>query len=358
MNSFSPARCVNNVGYLPRVGLLGLGRQGAEHLRACLDLARKNQLVIGGICDSNSRRQQEVASTFGLPAFPDHKTMFGAGQLDAVIVAVPNHLHVEMTVDALRSGLHVLKEKPFALSMNEARELGGLASRRGLKLRVAQQRGFHPHYQTARSWSQNLGRIRFIDYAFCLNDTTFSWYWNKATGGGCWHGLGWHGSWIFNFFDVNPVEVSLRQMVGKQRATTLETDDTCFLSSLSSEGTFGRMFLSVVHPEKKEELFIDADGGSIRLHRNGVELFDPQGVRVAENSTRDLWNAAYESQIESFLADLDSSPTPTDPADWNTMVLHSAALSSAEAGGSSFAITQRVTPQVLSEVPALLTSTR
>lgn len=334
-------RCLEH--RLPRVGILGLGRQGAEHLQACVRLAKQNKLVVGGICDVNPQRRRDLADATGVPTFADDQTMYRESRLDAVIVAVPNNLHAESTRIALENGLHVLKEKPFALSLSDGWSLASLASRNGLKLSVAQQRQFHPHYLTARRWTQQIGRIRFVDYSFCLNDTTDSWYWNKGHGGGCWHGLGWHGCWMFNFLGAHASQVCLQQLAGRRRATVLETDDTCFLTSLNSDGTLGRMFLSVVHPEKKEEVFIDADGGSVRLNRKGVELFDELGAQIASDFSQHSWAAAYEAQISSFLQRIDSPDTGIELFAWDTMLLHSVALVSAEAGGTLMPVAHKAT---------------
>jgi len=320
-------------GSLFRMGIVGLGRQGVEHLRACMKLAGDGILSVTGICDVNPERLAALSRQYGLPGYGEPRMFLESGSLDAVILAVPNDQHAEVTSRALQAGLHVLKEKPLAMSMSDATQMIALASQQQRILRVAQQRAFHPHYQAAKGWVCRSGPLRFLDYTFCLNDTRASWYWRKTNGGGCWHGLGWHGCWTFSFLGLAPDEVCVHQITGKRPSSACDTDDSCFFTSLSTSGAFARMFLSVVHPAKREELFVEAEQGAMRLSRSGLLFYDGKGTPVAECAECKDWDGAYEAQIECFLADIRNQSNPFDPLSWRTMQLHSAALASADNSG-------------------------
>lgn len=82
------------------------------------------QAELAAICGRNRNRAEEMASKYAIPGvFIDYREMIERGGLDALVVAVPDDLHYEITIKALDAGLHVLCEKPLALKAQEAREM-------------------------------------------------------------------------------------------------------------------------------------------------------------------------------------------------------------------------------------------
>src|SRR5687768_16641881 len=96
-----------------RVGIIGTTRyaQGA-HLRS---LQSHPGAEVIAICGRDRDRATDVASQHHIPmVFTDHREMFAAARLDAVVIVAPDEQHYPMTMDALDAGLHVLCEKPLA----------------------------------------------------------------------------------------------------------------------------------------------------------------------------------------------------------------------------------------------------
>ena len=69
-------------------------------------------------------------------------------RLDFVIIAVPHYLHYEFTKKAILKGIHVLKEKPMAVFLIQAKELNELAKENNVQIMVTLQRRFNPIYST------------------------------------------------------------------------------------------------------------------------------------------------------------------------------------------------------------------
>jgi predicted dehydrogenase len=69
--------------------------------------------------------------------------MFGEA-LDLVVVCVPHHIGRQVVECAAEHGVHVLKEKPFATSLADARELAETCAGAGIELMVTLQRRFNP----------------------------------------------------------------------------------------------------------------------------------------------------------------------------------------------------------------------
>jgi predicted dehydrogenase len=317
--------CQQNHEQPVKIAIAGLGRQGYEHFEACLSLASKQLVEVVAVCDSNSLTCEAIRTQFNVPSYTSYEEMAEREKYDALIIALPNALHTPVAKDALTRGIHVLKEKPFALSLEDASDLLEIAALSGCHLRVAQQRLFHPFYSKAKSWLEYLGKIRYFDYSFCLNDNTCSWYWNKELGGGCWYGLGWHGCWILNFFLSLPDSSNLQSMSGKKRSASYNTDDTALLNCTYNSGTIARLFFSVCYPIKKEEIFIEGETASLLLNRDILKLFDADGREIANDTNRYKWSLAYEQQLECFISEIKTGEVLTRDLSWETIVLHNAA---------------------------------
>src|SRR3989442_605834 len=79
---------------------------------------------LAAICGRNRSRAEEMAAKYGIPkVFTDYRGMIARGDLDAVIIAVPDKLHHEITLEAVGAGLHVLCAKPLAMTAQQAREM-------------------------------------------------------------------------------------------------------------------------------------------------------------------------------------------------------------------------------------------
>lgn len=157
---------------------------------------------IVGLCDVNpesSRRLMETINRFrnitcqplteeGL--FTDYKEMFDKLSLETVIICTPHVFHYEHVMAALDAGLHVLVEKPMALSIREAEEMKKRADQNGLILAVGYQRHLQPEYYYARETikSGRIGDPHFIvawltqDLRRAIGPRT--WYMNPELAGG------------------------------------------------------------------------------------------------------------------------------------------------------------------------------
>jgi predicted dehydrogenase len=129
-----------------RIGVIGTSIYTSNiHLAALSD---HQDVVLAAICGRNRSRAQDVADKFQIPeVFTDYQDMIKRGKLDAVIVAAPDDLHYPMTMAALQVGLHVLCEKPMALTANEAGEMLNAAERAKVKHMIEFSWRWMPHYQ-------------------------------------------------------------------------------------------------------------------------------------------------------------------------------------------------------------------
>jgi len=104
-------------------------------------VSRSRDVELVGLVDASGQRAQDLAKEHGIGwTATDHRDVIG--RADAVLLAVPHRLHAPMAVELLDAGVHVLVEKPMALSVAECDEMIDSATRSGSVLAVGLQRRF------------------------------------------------------------------------------------------------------------------------------------------------------------------------------------------------------------------------
>lgn len=104
-----------------RLGVVGLRNIGRAHLAQAAGLPG---VRVTAVADTDGERRASAQAEFRVPhAFQDAQALFDHPEVDAVVLAVPTHLHEPLTVAALEAGKHVLVEKPIAHSADAARRM-------------------------------------------------------------------------------------------------------------------------------------------------------------------------------------------------------------------------------------------
>ncbi len=91
------------------------------------------------ICDPDQSRAQKLAQEFGAPAFGDYRQALTKGTTHTVSIAIPTFLHSEVACFAASQGIHILCEKPLALTTAEGQAMIEAAQRHSVKLAVSLQ---------------------------------------------------------------------------------------------------------------------------------------------------------------------------------------------------------------------------
>jgi predicted dehydrogenase len=171
-----------------KAAVIGLG-VGVLHARA-YQASPDSELI--AICDIDQARLHERGKELGIPAemqFTDYRDLLKLPELDAVSVALPNHLHAPVAVDAFEAGKHVLSEKPLAISKTEAARMVAASKACGKTLMVC----FNYRFREDARWLMGMrdaGRMGDIYYARAgwLRNSGIpgwgGWFTNKALSGG------------------------------------------------------------------------------------------------------------------------------------------------------------------------------
>ena len=124
------------------IGVIGVGGRGAGDLAA---VAHEN---IVALCDVDSNRLGAAGQKHqGAKLFRDYRKLLQQDNLDAVVIATPDHQHAPATVRALNRGLHVYCEKPLTHTVEEARVVAKLAAEKGAATQTGTQNHEHPGYK-------------------------------------------------------------------------------------------------------------------------------------------------------------------------------------------------------------------
>ena len=156
-----------------KIGVVGVGHMGRYHVNT---LAHVKNCNLTAICDVNETGLTELAKTYSIEYFTDYEKFLT--KVDAVIVAVPTHLHFEFASKAIQMGKHVLVEKPITHSIPEAEKLFELADKHNIILQVGHVERFNAAVQELQHiiknpyliQAQRLGpRSRILDVGAVLD---------------------------------------------------------------------------------------------------------------------------------------------------------------------------------------------
>jgi predicted dehydrogenase len=148
-----------------RLGLIGCGRIAqVAHLPA---IAKSADVRLVAVSDPSTVLADAVARRYGVAGYTRTGDLLQAG-LDAVLIAVPDRFHRDLGVQALQAGLHVLIEKPAAVTSAEAGELLDMAEKLGRKVQVGAMRRHDPGIQYARAAVDSLGAIASATFWYRL----------------------------------------------------------------------------------------------------------------------------------------------------------------------------------------------
>jgi predicted dehydrogenase len=115
-----------------KVALIGTGKVTlSNHLPG---ISRCPGASLVALCDANPRTLEEASRASGITrTWTDPLACIRESGVDAVIIATPNRVHHEIAMAAIHAGMHVLCEKPLALSAADAREMAAAADRAGVR---------------------------------------------------------------------------------------------------------------------------------------------------------------------------------------------------------------------------------
>jgi predicted dehydrogenase len=257
--------------------VIGVGGMGGNHARSFKDI-EEAELV--AVADVNAETAQKVASETGAKAFTDANDLIDNGGVEAILIATPHFFHPTVAIYAASKGVHVLSEKPIAVTVSAADEMVAAAQNAGITLGVMfQQRTEGVRLQMkAMLDGGELGKIHRIAM-------TAPWYRPQAYyGSGSWRGT-WKGEG--GGILMNQAPHSLDQFVWlaggspqsvqalcDTRLHEIEVENTAMAICDFGDGKIGTFYASTAEVPGGERVEIAGDKGVLVLDGKKLRFFE------------------------------------------------------------------------------------
>lgn len=259
-----------------RIGLIGFGYWGPMFVR---NFEQIEGIEAAWVCDLDAERRAAVAERYpSVPVYDDVDRALSAGA-DAVVVATPPRTHAPLARRVLDAGMHVLVEKPIAMTGEEALALGRLAESKKRTLMVGHILRYNPALQTIRAMIEE-GDLGDLHY---LTSTRVN--------------LGRHHRDVNVMWDLGPHDLSaILPLVGQRPAAVSAwgrpfiqkgLEDVAFLYLRFPGGQIAHIHLSWLDPLKvrqmvvvgsKRMLVYDDVETKITLHDKSVDVIPHAGT--------------------------------------------------------------------------------
>lgn len=281
---------------------------------------------VHAIASRNIGSAERVAKDMGIPnALGSYEELLARDDIDVIYNPLPNHLHVPVTIQALKAGKHVLCEKPLGMRASDMQPLLDVAAQKPeLKLMEAFMYRFHPQWQKAKSVVESgvLGDVTFIDSAFTyFNDDPANVRNQQGIGGGALLDVGCYCISLSRYlFDSEPLSVSGSLRMNEESGVDIQASgimqfangDANFVCSMQLQNSQWVRVLG-----SKGSMLIDAP---FYPRSSGSEGAVPQKVIVCVEENVEVYEYnnvnQYVLQVDAFAdAVINNKPVPTPLGD-------------------------------------------
>jgi len=311
-----------------RVGVVGAGAIAqVAHLPA---LARSRMAQLVALCDNDGPKASALGERFGVhDVYTDIEDLLEGAELDAVVLTTPNHLHEPHALSAIAAGVHVLCERPLALTSRGVDRILTAAARAGRKVAVANNHRFRSDVQALSSFLRGgeLGKLLGIRAGhYEERQTRDGWRYRRAeAGGGAFTDFGLPqldlALWLADY--PEPVRVSAH-MERARGASAVDESMLAFIECASGMTITIDVSWSYIGLEARWWFDTLATRGSARLSPFHVVKdlnSTPTDVTPRGASTRDsTFIQSYRAELAHFAAMVRGEAAYEPPTD--QLVLH------------------------------------
>lgn len=270
-----------------KYALIGCGRISTNHMKAAVN----NKLNIVGVCDILPEKMEEILEKHGLEKeetihrYTDYKELLEKEQPTLVSIATESGNHAEIALYCIEKGVHVIIEKPMAMSIDDANKIINLAEEKNVKVSACHQNRFNVAVQELRK-AVEAGRFGKISHG------SIHVRWNRNKG--YYDQASWRGTWaqdggaLMNQC-IHGIDL-LRWMMGdeveevygatrQQFHGYLEAEDVGMAVVKFRNGAIGTIEGTTnVYPKNLEEtLYIFGENGTVKIggtSTNNIDVWD------------------------------------------------------------------------------------
>lgn len=278
-----------------RVGLVSTSWWAGLMHAPALQSHPEAQLV--AVCGRNAERAREFADKHDIGRwYTDYREMIGNGNLDALVVAAPEEAHHEVCMAGIGAGLHVLCEKPLAMTAAQAKAMASAAEAAGIVHMTYFTRRWMPCFRYLKQLVEEgyVGKVyesSFRSSGGYGRGGGYQWKWDQRHGLGILGDLGSHeidlAHWLIG--DVRSVSASLAALVKRPPPDDAfePASDSALLNLQFEDGSHGVVHVSALtHLGSRAmewEVRLYGESGSLGLTMNFADGWKIWGIRSAEN---------------------------------------------------------------------------
>ncbi len=277
-----------------KYALIGCGRIATNHIKA----VKNNALELVAVCDIIPEKMEELLKKHDLheessiKRYTDYKQMIAENQLELVSIATESGLHAEIALHCIDNGIHVIIEKPIAMSMADAEEIIRRSEEKGVKVSACHQNRFNLAIQQTRL-ALEAGRFGKLSHgSIHVRWNRNQDYYTQAPWRGTWAQDGGtlmnqciHGIDLLRWMMGDEVE-EVYGATRQQFHDYLEAEDVGMAVLKFKNGALGTVEgTSNVYPRNLEEtLYIFGENGTVKIGGTSTNNVDVWNFREAETS--------------------------------------------------------------------------
>lgn len=285
-----------------RYALIGCGRISTNHVKAAVN----NKLEMIAVCDVMPEHMESVLAKHDLQKdttikrYTDYKKMIEENQLDLISIATESGLHGEIALYCIEHGIHVIIEKPMAMSLEEADRIITLSEEKGVKVAACHQNRFNIAVQKMRQ-ALEMGRFGKLSHGsvhvrWNRNKDYYAqapWRGTWAQDGGALMNQCIHGIDLLRWMLGNEVE-SVYGVTRQQFHHYLEAEDLGMAVVKFKNGAVATIegTTNVYSQNLEETLYLFGEKGTVKLggkSTNNIDVWD-----FADETEEDARNKGLE----------------------------------------------------------------
>lgn len=288
-----------------KIGIIGVGGMGGGHCKA-VDGLEETQLV--AVADVNESVAREVGEKYGAKPFTDYKDLIDNGGVEAVAIVTPHFSHPPIAEYAASRGLHVLSEKPLAVTVKSAQKMVSACEKAGVLLGVMFQQRLEPWRRKIHELVQSgeLGDLHRVAMSTPWYRTQS--YYDSGAWRGTWKGEG--GGVLMNqaphsldqFLWIGGAPKSV-QAIATTRLHNIEVENTALAIFDYGEGKVGSFYVSTAEAGTGERMEIVGDKAALiwsdgKLRRLDLSPAVSTHLATAEGGFAQMESTWSEVEIE------------------------------------------------------------
>jgi predicted dehydrogenase len=300
-----------------RLGLIGVGGIGKAHLRSCFKLKIAELTAVADV----SKRARVWAKTMGVKhAYTNYEELLNDKRVDAVIIALPTHLHAACAQKAAEAKKHIFIEKPMARNVIEAKKIISSAEKNGVKLMIGYPYRFNQQFVDLKKTivSRELGDVLTV-YAVYVAGGPFAhrsvqgtpqpvprwWFQKEFTGGGALMDIGSHLINLLRWYFGEVEEI--KSYLGHR--FNLDMEDYAICMAKFSNGPLAIFNVGWYSKEYQFKVDLNSTVKHASVNNTSPSIIKA-GVQMLLTKTSDFWTQ-YIRELGHFVQSVQSDHEPS-----------------------------------------------